>query len=940
MALKNYLAPAIIATSVFAVIGSGLAIGTKIAYDYESIIDVTMTTSSYRAADDEKTVCRNVVEEGAVLLHNQGGLPLKSNERKVAFLGQDSVDFVYGGSGSGSVDTSTAPTLKTAFEEAGFTVNKTLWDFYATGAGKNYRKTTPDEAGHGTFAVNEVPQSLYTTEIKNAMTDDFAVVCIGRSGGESADLPLTALSSGKRYLQLDPEEEALLRLACEKYNKVILIYNGNNAFELGFLNKAEFANVQAAFWVGGVGQEGLHALPRLFTGVANPSGRLVDTFAYDSTSAPSFANMGNFTISNSNVTNGNKYLVYGEGIYVGYRYYETRYEDVVLGRTQNWDYASAVQYPFGYGLSYTSFEYSGYKVEDKSDRFLVSLAVKNVGDVEGKEVVQIYTQKPYSTGGVEVASVELAGYAKTKLLKKGESQTVQVEVLKKDLASYDDKNAKTYVLGQGDYYLAAGRNAHDALNNILASKGKSTADGMTSNGDASLSKKAMTLASIDTDSASKSVTGKTITNRLEDIDVNHYESYDYLSRADWTGTFPKTFKNGSWQAPASLLEDLEFYDVHNDVTDDEAINAFVWKTESTDTSLKAADLIGVSYDDPRFDQIIDQLKWGQMTRLIRLGGYSTIQIDAIGLPKTQDKDGPSGISGTLTGGTSTMSWPAEVVMAATWNESLIEELGTWFGKDAIQIGVAGVYGPGADIHRSPYSGRNFEYFSEDPHLSYHIVAAELKGLRKMGEITYTKHFALNDQETNRYGSAIFASEQAVREIYLKGFEGAVVEGKTNALMTAMNRVGSRWVGAHRGMMTDILRQEWGFKGMAITDQASVPAMFYQDMKSGLWAGTDLWLNTNGDYWKLDDVKDDKTMQYYIHRAAKNIVYAITNSWAVDESFRSAGDGEMVVTDARTFPWRQTLTAIDVVLIGGTFAWAALSWFFYAKHKRKGNVTVR
>ncbi len=393
---------------------------------------------------------------------------------------------------------------------------------------------------------------------------------------------------------------------------------------------------------------------------------------------------------------------------------------------------------------------------------------------------------------MEVASVELVGFEKTSLLNKGATERVTIHVDKEDLTTYDNINAKTYVLGEGDYYLAAGRDVHDGLNNILAAKGYDTKDGMTDSGDESLVQLAFYQDKDDQSTyANSSVTGNEITNRFDDADVNYYEDYDYLSRSDWEGTWPNTFHNGSWQAPQKLLDDLAFYNVASDSEDDEKVNAFTFRENSEETSYKVQDLIGADYDDPRWDDLIAQLSYTQMTRLIRKGGYATIQLDRIGLPSTQDKDGPSGISATLVGGVSTMAWPAEVVMASTWNTSMIENLGQHFGRDSITAGVAGVYGPGANIHRSPYSGRNFEYFSEDPILSYKMAASEMKGLRSKGVITYVKHFFLNDQESNRYGGVIFANEQAIREIYMKGFEGAIVEGKSNAAMAAMNRLGTR-----------------------------------------------------------------------------------------------------------------------------------------------------
>ncbi len=919
----------IILSAVASVFSIALIVGTSIAYNYASLIDVFLTRGGYEASSSTKKLCEDVVGEGLVLLMNKDKtLPLSSTEKKVALYGQDSVDFVYGGSGSGAVDTSTALNLKQAFEEAGFKVNKTLWDFYESGPGKSYRKQTPDEAGHGSFAVNEVPQSVFTSEVKESLTDDVGIVVFGRSGGESADLPTTALPTGVTYLQLDQDEKDTLALACAKHDKVIVIINANNPLELGFLEDEAYSKVKAAIWVGGVGQEGIKAIPKAISGAVNPSGRLVDTYAYDSKSAPSFVAISDNNITNSTVKNGNKYTVFGEGIYVGYRYYETRYEDVVLGNTTGYDYAKTVQFPFGYGLDYTDFEWSNFQVSENVDgkSYDLSLTIKNVGDVKGKDVVEFYLQKPYTAGGVEVSAIELIEFGKTPSLKPDESVTVSVNVLKKDLASYDYQTHKTYVLNAGDFYFVAGRDAHDAINNLLTLKGKTVADGMTKEGNASLAKLAFNNPTIDASVYSKShVTQKDIKNALDDANIQTYDpSYQYLSRSDWSGTFPTRYKDGAWEAPVALLENLEFYDIHLDTSDDEAVNAHKYAPGSSSTSYKVADMINVAKEDAKWDELVAQLSFTQQARLIRLGGYSTQQLDKIGLPSTQDKDGPSGISGGLVGGVSAMAWPAEVVMASTWNRELIHDVGVRFGEDTILVGVTGVYGPGANIHHSPYSGRNFEYYSEDPILSYEICASETKGLRSKGVITYTKHFALNDQETNRYGAAIFANEQAIREIFLKGFEGSVVEGDTNALMVAMNRVGSKWAGANRGLMTNILRDEWGFKGFAITDQASVPAMFYQDIVSGLWAGTGMWLNTNSSYWSLDDYKNDDTVKYYVHKAAKDIVYSITNSWAVNEDYKKAQSGSSINSNTYIIPWRAILWSVDGVIWAGTAALVAFT----------------
>ncbi|MCD8287023.1 MAG: glycoside hydrolase family 3 C-terminal domain-containing protein, partial [Clostridia bacterium] len=542
----------IILVVVSVVVAVALAVGNYFALIYESVINVYFSSSDYEVSAEEEQLCQDVEAEGIVLLKNEdNALPLASTETKVALMGQDSVDFMYGGGGSGSVNSNGMPTLKDSMEAVGLTVNTTLWNFYDTGAGKSYRKTYPDESGNGKFAVNEVPQSVYTDTVKNSMTDDVAIVSFGRGGGESSDLPTSSESGanyesiGSKYLELDANELACLKLACEKYDKVIVLINSSNAMELDFLDDPTYANVKAALWVGAVGETGMYAIGEVITGKVNPSGRLADTYAYDSTSAPSFANFGDYRISNSNIDKGNMYIVYEEGIYVGYRYYETRYEDSVLGKDNvgTYDYATAVQYPFGYGLSYTTFAWSDYSAESSEDGKTVdvSITVTNTGNYPGKDVVELYVQAPYYTAdghsNIEKSSVVLVGYAKTDTLdaKGGEncSQTLDITVDVENFASYDYKTAGTYVLEAGQYYLAAGRNAHDALNNILESETLSSeqqdrivdiADASDDAASTSLVETVLDLSEDDTTTyAVSQATGYTIKNQLSQADVNSYE---------------------------------------------------------------------------------------------------------------------------------------------------------------------------------------------------------------------------------------------------------------------------------------------------------------------------------------------------------------------------------------------------------------------------------
>lgn len=952
---KGLILPIVI-SSVGVILSVGMIVGTSIAYQYEGLLNTFFQTSNYKASTSEKETCEKVGEEGTVLLKNEDNcLPLAKGS-KVATFGQNSVDFVYAGSGSGSVDTSICPNFKEAVEEKGLKVDENLWNFYKSGNGSSYRKSFKDTSGQGTFAVNEVPIDVLKKDsnaTKTLSNNDVAIVNIGRSGGESSDLPTNKLDTGYLYLQVDDNEKDTIKYACSQFSKVILIVNANNPVELGFLEDEEYQNVKACLWIGGVGQEGLYGLADVLVGNASPSGRLPDTYAYDSTSAPSFNNFGNYSFSNadSNTSRADTYMVYGEGIYVGYRYYETRYEDKVLNTSNvgDYDYSTSVQFPFGYGLSYSEFEYSNFDVKDNDDgtKYIVSLNVKNVGSVKSKEVVQIYGQKPY-TGLVETSSIELAGFYKTDEIEAGESVDVEIEVDKDVFASYDYKTNGTYIVDKGAHYLSVGHNSHDALNNILASKGytKET-NGMDENGDSTLAKLVLDQQNVDTTTFKTSQNNYEVKNQFEDCDLNLYDSsYKYLSRSSWTETLTSSadYKNKSWEAPEELIENLK-WNRNDEVINDTSLSTCT--LESKSTSYTVEDLIGLDIEDEKYQKIVEQLSWSQISKLVRIGGYSTQAIDSINLPATQDKDGTQGFSGTLVGGVSTMSWPAEVVLAATWNTSLIEKAGEYIGNASIQAGVTGWYAPGADIHRSPYSGRNFEYFSEDPILTGKIGAAEMNGVRSKGVVAYLKHFALNDQETNRYGVAIFSNEQQIREISLKGFEEIIENSDSVALMVGMNRVGTTWAGAHKGLMTEVLRNEWGFKGVAITDQASVSAMYYQDIISGLWAGTDLWLNSNSKLWGLSqydesigglktgtvNYKDNNTVTYHLQRAAKRIIYAITNSNAVQTY------DETVESSSSVFNWKALLYSVDGIIWVGSVAAIAILWVRYFLKAKKKNIEV-
>ena len=949
------LAASVAMYAIAIILAAATAIGNVYANKYSDLISVYFNqptskvvsasnettehfTSDY-ASDDEREQAladmgTTILREGVTLLKNENGtLPLEATS-KISVFGQDSVDSVYGGGGAGSIDTSKAQSLMDAFEQAGFDVNPTLTEFYTTGAGKDYRETSTDAYGKGTFAVNEVPASAYTDDVEKSFAsyNDAAIVVIGRSGSESQDLPTDKLASGYTYLQLDDDERAMLKMASDNFDKVVVLLNTQNPMELADL---EDDSIDAVMWIGSLGQTGAGGVAEALNGTVNPSGHLPDTYAYDLKSAPSSANFGSYAIVNGTDRFTSSYMAYAEGIYVGYRYYETRYEDVVLGNEarSNYDYTKQVAYPFGYGLSYTDFTWSDYSMKKADGGFDISVKVTNTGKTAGKDVVQLYMQSPYTdydkANGIEKASVELVGYAKTDTLKAGASETVTVHVDQESMKTYDSAGEGTYIMDAGDYYLVAGTDAHNALNNILAAKGKTTADGMTENGNAALAAKHTVHSQDNTTYAKSAATDEKISNQFDDVDLTTYDnSFTYLSRSDWTGSWPATYADGKWTASQKFLDALTI-----DTAQSEPEQKPTTDTDNPSYGkLNASMLMDTDYADESWSALIGQMSVKELDQLVRIGGYATKSVSSTQLPATTDKDGPAGISSTLVGGESGMGYPSEIVIAATWNSDLAESFGKAIGEDSLALKVAVWYGPACNIHRNPYGGRAFEYFSEDSYLSGAMCAKVVAGAGSKGVVSTVKHFALNDQETNRMGGAIFANEQTIRQLYLRPFEMSVRDGGATAMMASMNRIGSRWTGGHKGLMTNTLRGEWGFNGFVVTDQASYSVFAYEDLREGLEAGTDLWLNTDAGLWKLPD--DDMTdgVIANMQRAAHNISYAISRSNAMNGL--SANSKIVKVTPL----WRWGVYALDGVVTVGAVALIAIATLQILR-RRKRDATV-
>ncbi len=849
------------------------------------------------AAAVSAEMTQRVASEGMVLLENNGSLPLASGS-KVNLFGYASNEVIYGGSGSGAGNTADNVTLPQGLTNAGFEVNQELVDFYAE------RAVARDSSGFSgnDYSVNEVAVSEYSDELMTNAKEfsDVAIVAISRAGGEGGDLPLDMAGynggdAGRHYLELQQVEQDLLAMVEEQFETVIVLINSSNAMELGFL---EDGNIDAALWVGGPGETGCTAIGQLLSGEVNPSGRLPDTYAYDATSAPSYCNFGAYDYTNTTFGDGMTYhyVDYAEGIYVGYRYYETRWVDNATGACDEAAYAAAVQYPFGYGLSYTTFDKQIANFSDDGETVTMEVSVTNTGSVPGKEVVQVYYTAPYTVGGIEKSHVVLAGFGKTGLLEAGASETVTVTFTYEDMASYDYAGAKAeggaYVLEAGDYQIKLMDNAHTLLDSRTV-----TVESDVIYNDAGAGARSSDLTAA--------------VNRFDE--ATYTEPITYVSRADWEGTLPTGRAAASREASDEVIALLT--DLHHEV--DESDEPIV----VADHGLSLTDMEGLAYDDPQWDLLLEQLSVEDMVNLIANGGWSTPAIASVGKPGTSEIDGPAGMNNLMNGATGNQ-FTSEVLMGATWDVALVEEMGQIFGAELAANNVSGVYAPAMNTHRTPFGGRNFEYVSEDSLLAGKLMAAEVRGIQSNGVYCYCKHFALNDQETYRDvgGPATWSNEQAIREIYLRPFELAVKEGGSQGIMTSYNRIGGTWTGASTALLQDVLRGEWGFVGTVVTDAATTATgMLYMDLNAAVRAGNDLmlsllWFNPSVD---LTPTTGNNTGNQALRQACKNILYTEANSRVME-----------LAQEADQLPgWVYLLVVIDLAVVG-------LEVLYFVKRSKK------
>ena len=949
-------------TTVFTVIFTVVLGLTALAYQAEADVNQILGTSSYEIVQNEgaeetdtryfkqKTrsidefmqqkldIIEQVTDEGTVLLKNEkSALPLAAGAR-VTLFGRASYNSVYGGdSGNAQIgnlgNQNINWTFRRGLEEAGFAVNDEMWNFYAQ------RNIAYNADPSAEVAPDQLPMGSVSGYA------DAGIVVLSRVTGEGGDAP-------DGYYELTQTELDLVNAAKEACSKVVVIINSPSPIAIHALK--EDAGVGAILQIGGLGALGTKSVGKILAGEVSPSGKLIDTYAANSRSSAAYQSAGTVAYANADAVSaaatsigigagGTKYTVFSEGIYVGYKYYETRYEDCVLGQgnaassagvfasSGNWNYDEEVDYPFGYGLSYTDFsqELTGLTVEN--DVVTATVRVTNEGDVPGKEVVQLYVQSPYTEydkeNGVEKSAIQLVNFGKTGILQPGASAEVTLKMDLYNIASWDYNKAKTWILDEGSYYFAVGESAHDALNNVLAAKGadvagdKDLARVWENDAFRTLGEYEFTEAGFTTENGLfHNNTETAYTNRLDEADLNNLigeGTTTYLSRSDWSGTWTEGLK--AVTATEEMIDQIAFL---SDYQKGEPVGDTY--TYGADTAFNILMAKGKSYDDEVWEDILNQLMVEEMIAMVGKNFGAIDPVLGLNFPGTNDNDGvgsgpcvgyPSSLDtgSTVIEGETKYSaieprmYPSETVEAATFNQQLIYDLGEVMSEDCFYTGMTTLWGPGLNIHRHPYAGRNFEYFSEDSQMTYIMGAQITAGVQSNGVICGPKHFAFNDQETDRYGFAVYTNEQAGRENSLRGFEGAVAVAKAKNVMTSLNRVGCRWMGINTALQNDVLRSEWGFDGYTITDNALEPYMCGRSIALGTDKLMLLPGNERNDELNKEALLADSTLFAAVRQACHRILYVYVNSKAMNG----------ISADTQIVPvtpwWKTALVNVNVVL---------------------------
>ena len=848
-------------------------------------------TLSDETNEEAAEVAEEIMEDGIVLLKNESLLPLNET-KKLNIFGWESINPAYGGAGSGGInDLYDIVSLNQGLENAGFSINQELVDFY-----NNYGADNPEMSiQKQSWTLPEPPVDTYSDElIKSAKEySDVAVVVLSRKAGEGHnDIPMDVRKAaydnnsdeyddfpeGEHYLQLSQTERDMVDMVCSNFDNVIVVYNGANQFELGFAD--EYPQIKSVVWCPGTGNVGFNALGKVFSGEVNPSGKTPDTFIYDMTTAPwwnnaektEYTNLADMAVEGMNAGTAQVYAPaftnYVEGIYVGYKYYETAAQEGAI------DYDKTVQYPFGYGLSYTEFEQKMGELEEKDGQISVDVEVTNTGDVAGKDVVEVYYKPPYTNGGIEKSSANLIEFAKTDLLQPGESQTVTVTFSIEDMASYDENNAKAYVLEKGDYVISINSDSHTVLDQKTY-----TAD-----------------TDVVYEEENKRVSDDTAaTNVFEDAKGD----ITYLSRADHFANYEE-----ATAAPASAeLGEPYVSEYHLNSNFDKTTylnDEDVMPTTGADNGLTLADMRDADYDDPRWEKLLDQLTVDEMANMIAMAGFQTAAMDSVGKVATLDFDGPAAINNNFTG-VGSIGFPIEVVVASTWNKELAQAWGECMGKISQEMGAEGWYAPGMNTHRTAFGARNYEYFSEDGVLAGNMGAKAVEGARNYGVYSYIKHFAL--YEGNAKMVSVWSNEQAIREIYLKPFEISVKQGGANAVMVSWSFLGDKWTGECSNLMNTVLRDEWGFRGMALTDFFRNNGHGFMNADAALANGVDAMLSTfNGEENNVAN-PEHPTSVLQMRNACKNVMYTVVSSWAYDGEHEETGMEN----------WKKAGIGIDIVI---------------------------
>ncbi len=917
--------------------------------DYYEVDDVTLEENEVRA----KEISKEIGEEGFVLLKNESdSLPL-SDTTEIAVFGWSFYHPVYGGAGAGSVDESAAISPEQSLIDAGFTVNETVkaaYESYSEESG--YTDRPGAVVGDGASCSWVIPEMTVTTEASDAaQSTDTAIVWIARQGAEGYDLP-TAMDTNnaglsesdpgynpeKHYLELSDDEEVMIAAVEAEFENVIVCINSSNVMELGELEDDDA--IDSILWVGGGGECGFEAVGEILTGEVNPSGHLSDIYPADVLADPSAVNVSDpdyntaeastNKYTNVNLDNASTYaffVQYEEGIYIGYKYYETADAEAQAGNYDGFDYDSAVVYPFGYGLSYTTFEQEITSFEENDGQITVEVEVTNTGDTAGKDVVELYYTPPYTAGGIEKAEVNLIAFDKTSELEAGASETVTLTFAVEDMASYDDTNEKAYVLDAGDYVISVRNDSHTVIDSRTY-----TVDDTK-------------IYNEENDGARES-DGTAATNQFDDNMVGVSEDFNVMSRSDFAGTFPQTATDTDRTASDELIEYLQLYTADEDIAESDVTEMPTTGEEST---IQLINLRGLDYDDELWEDYLDQFTVEEMIEMIGSGGFGTVANDENGVPEAMSNDGPASLKTSGIGTDATSSYmtgfPTEVVIASTWNTDLANEMGQVIGIEGTLSGVSGWYAPGLNTHRTAFGGRNFEYYSEDGVLSGYMAAAEISGAAQNGLTAYVKHFAMNEQESYRNSQSVggleitgmdyttftpgedvvlltWADEQTIRETYLKPFEIAVknatyeekyisdedgtvttvTKKATQGIMTSFIYIGNEWAGGDSDLLTTILKDEWGFAGSIVTD---ANFFTYMNVDQMVMAGGTLSLSTLAP--ESSEYADEAAYVSQLREALHGNLYMLANSSAMENIKPGT-----VFTYNRPM-WQNAVIAIDTIV---------------------------